>query len=73
MWRVKCECYLALQKEEHQHADEVPVGAAPPSALRQSFFRLWVVTTEQPDRGRERVEERDRKEERERNELNNRE
>lgn len=62
-----CVCYLTLQEEEHQHADEIPIGAAPPSALSQRFFRLRIVTTEQPDRQRggergvrESVEERPR-------------
>lgn len=48
------ECYLALQKEEHEHADEISVGTAPPSALSQRLFCLWVMTTEQPDRERGR-------------------
>lgn len=48
----KCERYLTLQEEEHQHADEISVGAAPPSALSQRFFCLWIMTTEQPDRQR---------------------
>ncbi|TNN62085.1 hypothetical protein EYF80_027677 [Liparis tanakae] len=30
-----------LPKEEDQHADEIPVGAAPPSALRQRLFGQW--------------------------------
>lgn len=42
-------CYLTLQKEEHQHADEVSVGTAPPSALSQRLLCQRVVTTEQSD------------------------
>lgn len=48
----KCDHYLTLQEEEHQHAEEISVGAAPPSALSQRFFCLWIMTTEQPDRQR---------------------
>lgn len=40
--------YLTLQEEEHQHADEISIGAAPASALSQSFFCLWIMSTEQP-------------------------
>lgn len=40
--------YLALQEEENQHPDEIPIGTAPPSPLSQSFFSLWVMATEQP-------------------------
>lgn len=47
-----CECcrYLALQEEEHQHADEVPVGAAPAAPFSQRLFGLRVVAAEQPER-----------------------
>lgn len=55
--------YLALQEEEHQHADEVSVGAAPPSALRQRLFCLRIVTTKQPERQKENMEKRCNKEE----------
>lgn len=47
---VECGRYLALQEEEHQHADEVSIGAAPPAALGQRLFGLWVVAAEQPAR-----------------------
>ena len=40
--------YLALQEEEHQHADEVPVGAAPAPPLGQRLLGQGVVTAEQP-------------------------
>lgn len=42
-----CFVYLTLQKEEHQHADEIPVGTAPPTPFGQSFFCLRIVATEQ--------------------------
>lgn len=51
--------YLALQEEEHQHADEVSVGAAPPASLGQRLFGLRVVTAEQPERKNDRREEKE--------------
>ena len=40
-------CHLALQEEEHQHADEVSIWTAPPSSLSQGLLCLGVMSAEQ--------------------------